>query len=302
MCFKCNSVPSSRAPGVFFLPAAALVVSAWLSARPARAAESPLAIVNAGVQQYEDGPFVSATAVFLPEDTLYFTFQIAGFKIESNEAKGTQQISLAYEISVLDANGVALAPSNSGKIDTQLSAEDKNWTPKRRASFLIPQLVGAGDYRVHAVAKDLLGKAETAKDIPFHIGGVEVHKSEEISVEHFRFLREENSREPLGIAAYRPGDTVFTAFEIAGYALGPGNRYHVAYGATVLRPDGKPFLEKPEAVELDSSSFYPAQFLPGSFNVVCSPDSQRGQYVIVLTARDLIANRTYVTKQLFSLE
>ncbi|MBV9081666.1 MAG: hypothetical protein JOZ62_03245 [Acidobacteriaceae bacterium] len=301
MYFKCRSAPIRGTVTAFACLAASIVItSIW--EQPISAADSSLGIVNAGVEQSEDGPFVSTSTVFLPGDYLYFMFQIAGFEIKTDEAADARQISLTYEVSVMDANGVALAPSSSGEIKTQLNPEDKDWIPKRRLSFLLPSFVAAGEYHVHVAARDLFAGTQTAKDIPFRIGGEDIQHSDSIIIEHFRFLREENSREALQIPAYRPGDTVYTAFDITGYAFGPENRYHIAYGVTVLRPDGKPFVEKPDAAEIDSKSFYPAQFVPGTFNVISARTSTRGEYVIVLTARDLIANRTCVTKQAFSLE
>ena len=61
-------------------------------------------------------------------------------------------------------------------------------------------------------------------------------------VRNFRFLRTEEDAEPLKIASYRPGDTVWARFDITGYKMGPGNQRDVAYTLTVTRADGKLFL------------------------------------------------------------
>ncbi|HMJ62334.1 MAG TPA: hypothetical protein VK493_11250, partial [Bryobacteraceae bacterium] len=82
----------------------------------------------------------------------------------------------------------------------------------------------------------------------------------------------------------------------------PDNRYHLTYGLTVFGPDGKAFIEQPNAAELGAGSFYPAQFVPGNINLTTTRTSEKGAYVIVLTVRDLVANRTYQTKRSFSLE
>jgi hypothetical protein len=172
----------------------------------------------------------------------------------------------------------------------------------KRASFLLPSFVAAGDFHIHVIAKDLLGKAECSKDIPFRIGGIQVKRSDSIVVENFRFLREEGAQEGLEVAAYRPGDTVFTDFQMIGFNIGPGNTYHVAYGVLVLTPDGKPFLDTPNATQLNASSFYPAQYLPGTLDITTTTSSPRGQYTIILTVKDLIGGKTAVTRRTFSLE
>ncbi len=282
----------------------ALAMGTLLLAFPffCRAADSTLAIVDAGVQQAEDAPFVNPGFRFLPGDYLYFTFQIAGFSIRSEQRNEVRKISLSYELALEDAKGVPLTPPASGDIQAELNPEDKHWTPKRRVSFLIPSFIAAGDFHVHVTVKDLLGKSETSEDIPFHIGGMEVQSANAITLQDFRFLRGENDGQPLEVAAYSPGDTVYVKFEIVGFKTGPRNEYNLSYGIQVLGPDGKPFVDQPKAAELADSSFYPAQYLPGDLTVTTSATSSRGGYVLIVTVRDLIAKTSYQAKKVFSLE
>jgi hypothetical protein len=267
-----------------------------------RAAESSLAVVNGGIEQSEDAPFVPADYQFLPGDFVYFSFQIAGFSIKSEDPDEVRRISLAYEVTPQDLNGLALTPPNSGTVQTELNPEDKNWMPKRRVAFLLPSFIAAGEFRIHVVVKDLFANSQASKDFPFRIGGVKVQPSSSIAVQNFRFFRQENDREPLELPAYRPADNIYATFEMVGYKIGPQNEYHVAYRLTVLRPDGRPFLEQSKAAEFHKSSFYPAQFIPGNFTVTTSPDTSRGQYIVILTVRDIIGDQTYQTKQAFSIE
>jgi len=266
------------------------------------AADSTLAVVDAGVQQSEDAPVASSGFRFLPGDYLYFTFQISGFGIQSEKRGEVRKISLSYDVRPEDTNGIPLTAPSSGSIETELNAEDKNWSPKRRASFLIPSFIGAGDFHIHVVVKDAVAKSEATKDIPFHIGGLELQPASAITTESFHFLRNENEDEPLEVAAYAPGDTVYARFEMVGFKTGRQNAYHLSYGITVLRPDGKPYLQEPKAAELADSSFYPAQYLPGDLTVTTSATSARGQYVVIVTVRDLIANTSYETRKAFSIE
>jgi hypothetical protein len=279
-----------------------LLIACGLVPTSGRAAETSLAVMSAGIEQSEDGPFVPADFQFLPGDFVYFSFQIAGFSIKSEDSDEARRISLAYDVTPEDLNGLALTPPKSGTVQTEMHPEDKNWMPKRRVSFLLPSFVAAGEFRMHVVVKDLFANSLALKDFPFRIGGLKVQASSTITVQNFRFLRQENDREPLEVPAYRPRDDIYASFEMVGYKIGPQNQYHVAYGLTVLRPDGKPFLEQPRAAEFHESSFYPAQFIPGNFTVTTSPDTARGQYIVILTIRDMIGNQTYQKKQAFSIE
>lgn len=263
---------------------------------------SNLAIVQAGVEASEDAPFASASYEFLPGDYLYFTFQIAGFSIQSLNRDEVRKISLTYQVTPEDAHGTPLTEPVSDSIQDEISAEDKNWTPKRRASFILPSYVSSGDFRIHLVAKDLIGKSEVARDYPFHIGGVNIEPSESVNVQHFEFLRRENDREALNVPAYSPGDTVCARFDMAGFKLESGNTYELEYGLSVVQPSGKAFLDAPHAAELKSASFYPAQYLPGIIRINTPASSAKGEYILTLVVRDVVGNTKYETKKSFSIE
>jgi hypothetical protein len=309
-----HNAKSTRAPAPYLrsrldapkFPFVALVLpmcAFFLSAENfCRAAEPSLAILDAGVQKSEDAPFVSKQYRFYPGDYLYCRFQVAGYTAETSPQSEVRKISLSYEITPRDARGIALTPPVSDKIEEELNPEDKNWTPKRRASFLLPSFVAAGEFQLHIAVKDLLAKSEAAVDVPFRMGGVVVAPSDGITVENFHFFRKADDQAPLDVAAYSPGDEVYAHFDIAGYGVGPENKYRVSYGLTVYRPDGKIFLQQPDAAELSTGSFYAAQFVPGDISLTVPRESARGEYVIVLTAKDLMANRTYQLKRAFSIE
>ena len=273
-----------------------------LSGRIAACAENSLAVVDASISASEDGPRVGTDYAFLPGEYLYLTFRIAGFTIKSEDRDEVQKVSLTYEATPQDAGGVPLAERVSGKILTDLSPEDKDWLPKRRVAFLLPSFVAAGEYRVRVGVKDVFGNVEGQADFSFHVGGAKIQPSPALTVENFEFLRGENDHEALQIPAYSPGDTVYARFDLVGYKLAAGNGYHLTYGLVVLRPTGKPFFQDAKAADLADSGFYPAPFVPGTLNLTTSQDTPRGQYVIVLTVRDLIGNQTYETRHAFSIE
>lgn len=264
--------------------------------------DSPLIITNAGVERAEDQPFVNDSYRFLPGEPVYFSFQIAGFQKTAGSDTQGRKIDLAYKITVEDANAIPLAPPESGKIQEELSAEDKDWSPKRRASFQLPSFVGAGTYHIHVAAHDAIGKTEITSDFPFHIGGAIVQPSETVAVQGFRFYRQEGGSEPLDVAAYQPGDAIYARFRIVSFKKGEENRYHLSYRVNVLRPDGKPFLNDTPDNNLDDKSFYPAPYVPGEIALTTSKDSSKGQYQLSVTVTDLIANVRSEFQTTFTLE
>jgi len=266
------------------------------------AADSGLSILQGGVQNAEDSPYVPASYRFLPGDYIYLTFSIAGFTIKSEDAEKGRKISLSYEVRAEDLNGSPLAPAASDKIEAEINPEDKDWTPKRRVSFELPPYLAAGRFQIHVTVKDLFGKSETSKNFPFQIGGVHLEPSSSVVAEQFGFLRKENDREPLETPAYAPGDTVFARFEMIGFQTRKDNGYHLSYGVTVFRPNGKPLIDDPKAAELEATSYYPAQYLPGSAAFRLPSNAPKGQYVVALTLHDLIGNTTSQLRRAFSVE
>jgi hypothetical protein len=268
----------------------------------AREGEKTLAVIDGGIQRSEDAPYVPGDFQFLPGDYVYFTFHIAGFATKANGATEIRSLSLEYEVTPEDKNHIALTEPVNGKIADDLSTEDKNWTPKRRASFLLPSYVAAGEFVVHVVVRDLIGKVEATRDYPFSIGGVHVEAAPSIQAESFDFLRHQDDEKALDLPAYAPGDTVWARFEMVGFKHEAGNRYRLSYGVSILRPDGKTFLDQPNAARIASDSYYPAQFVPGELQLSTPKDAQRGSYQLTLTVRDLIANQTFDLKRVFTIE
>jgi len=288
--------------GVAMVAWASFLSLCFLSAAFCQPARSSLAVLAGGVEAGEDAPAVSQDYKFLPGDFVYFTFEVGGFSSDTDPKTETRKIALTYELVPEDMSGIALTAPVKGEIKEELHPEDKNWMPKRRASFLLPSFLAAGDYRIHVYVQDGISKAETTADFPFRIGGVQIKTSRSITVENFRFLRSEEDSEPLAVPAYSPGDTVYVRFDMTGYKFNLGNAYRLAYGLTVIGPDGKPFIEQPHAAELQSSSFYPAHYVPGNLDLTTKKDSPAGAYTLVLTVHDLIGNTAYEIKRAFSLE
>lgn len=257
-----------------------------------------LAIVNAVVQQTEDGSAAPANPVFVPGETLFLSFQIEGYHVSPE-----RKIRVGYQVDAFDFRGVRLIETIESNIDTDLTAEDKNWKPKVRHTILIPPLAESGTYKIAIRVKDdLLTDVTASKDVTFEVRGHEVAPGEGLVVRNFRFLRAEEDRDPLPTPAYRPGDTVWARFDISGYKFGDGNEVHVDYGIAVASPDGKILFSQPEAAVEQSSSFYPKRYVPGVMNLSLQPKIRPGKYAIILTVRDHIGKQTIEEKQHFSIE
>lgn len=264
--------------------------------------DASVSIINAGVQSSEDGPFVSSGHRFLPGDPVHATFQVSGFRSQKQNEDAARTMSVHYSAVLEDANAIPMAPPETGAVDTELSSEDKDWTPKRRVVFTIPSYVAAGKAQLHLIVEDVLGKSRVERSLPLTIGGVTVLEAQKLAVQNGQFFRTESSNEPLELPAFAPGDSVFLRFDMTGFKYGENNSYRLTYDLLVTRPDGKTYLRQLHAAELSASSFYPAQFLPGTVQVTTSRDSGKGKYALTLTIHDEVGKTSIETKAFFTLE
>ena len=264
-----------------------------LQAAPAK----QLAIAGTALHQFEDGPNIPGGYAFMSGDTVFLSFQISGY-----QASEKDRIQLSYRVEAVDSKGLLLAPGVSRKIDAELAEEDKNWMPKARYEVLVPPLADSGSYRLRIQVKDELSGSVAAGEVPFAVRGRAVEPSDTLVIRNFRFLRGEEDGAPLLLASYKPGDAVWARFEITGYRMAENNRCHVEYGVSVLRPTGEVLYSEPNAAFEKDESFYPKRYVLGILSLKLDADIAKGEYVIVVDARDQLGGQKTETRQTFRIE
>jgi len=254
-------------------------------------------IIDAGIHQAEDGPLVEKGATFVPGEVIFFSCRLDGY-----QASAAHKVAIQYEFSAVDPSGVPVVEPAKGKIDTELALEDKEWKPKIRQSVLVPPLAESGIYKMRISAKDEVSGAVASTEAAFEVHGHAVEPSTTLVVRNFRFYRSEDDAEPLKLAAYRPGDTIWARFDITGYQLGAGNQRDVAYILSVSGPGGRVLLAPHEPTVDKGSSFYPMKYVPCVISLNLQPNIRPDEYTITVTALDRIGNQTYELKQTFRVE
>jgi hypothetical protein len=276
------------------------LISFALSAGALTAVASPIVVERTAVQQIEDGPIVTLDYEFRPGETVYFTFRLAKFETVENDDK--QKLELSYKIEVTDADGTPVVESTTGKIATEMLPEDRNWTPKGRWSFTLPDHAEGGKYQITLVAQDLIGKTETRATKAFMVNNRKVERSETLVVRSFGFYRAEESVKALDPARYHAGELVWVKFDLTGYKLAEDNLMDVQYGLTVLEPSGKVSFSQPEAAREKFHGYYPKRFVPAVFNLTLPPNVTHGVFTLVLTIRDHVGNQDLELRREFTIE
>jgi hypothetical protein len=190
----------------------------------------------------------------------------------------------------------------TGAVETTLSPEDKNWSPKIRYTVIVPPLADTGEYQVLVKVKDELANSPLEARATFQVKGRDVAPSDTLVVRNFRFLRSEEDGQPLKVAAYRPGDAVWARFDMTGYKISDKNLFDIEYGLEVLGSDGSVQYSQPQAAAAKEQPVYPQRYQPGVLNLNMPADIAKGAYTIVLTVHDNLGKQATETRERFSVE
>lgn len=259
----------------------------------------PFAIQNVTLSQYEDGPPIPRDFYFVPGDTVFLSFQIAGYKPTGDDEPA---VKLEYHVEAKDPAGVLIAEPGSARIAAVLAQEDKNWMPKGRQTIVVPPFAPSGTYHISIAVKDEVASAETRKDVDFAVRARDVEPSETLVIRNFHFYRGEEDKSPLEVAAYKPGDAVWIKFDITGFKFGEHNAFEVGYGITVLRPNGETTFQQAEAAVEREQSFYPRRYVPAVLSLSLPKDVRPGQYTVILGAQDKVGDQKAEARQTFTVE
>ena len=260
-----------------------------------------LAFERLALHQYEDGPLLPASREFLPGETVWFSARIAGF--ESRQGEDTREVTLSWQVRIVDPAGVAVEPAKTGRMDASLRPQDKDWVPKFVVSFLLPSFIPGGTYHIPVTVKDELAGSEISGGLEFRVRGESIEPSTSFVIRKFRFLRNENDTDALRPpVVYRPGSTLWARFEMAGYKFEANNKFSVDYGLAVLNAEGRELFAQPDAAAESKESFYPQLRVPGALSLRLDPNVPAATYTLVVTVRDQIGRQISERREEFRVE
>ena len=267
------------------------LLPALLPAAPA------LQIVRPIVSQMDGGAADPPGFDHVPGEVLFFTCRISGYT-KSPEA----QVHLAFSVQPFDPKGVPLSEIYKNEISDEVSVQDKDWMPKIATEIAIPPLAGSGEFKILIKVEDLIAKTSAELPVPFHVRGHEVESSDSLTVRNFRFYRSEEDTVALAKPTYKPGDGVWTKFDITGYKYGDKNKVDVSYVTSVIAPSGKVLWTQPEPAAEQSESFYPKRYVPAQMGINLTPTIKPGEYTILVQVKDTAGSQAYESKHTFTVE
>jgi hypothetical protein len=261
---------------------------------PAPAVPPPI-LTNPIVSQFEDGDPVQGKLVV--GELAFFRFTVANFKV-SEDGK----VKITGHAQLFDSRGAAVAPPEELGIASSLRDEDKDWRPRVHAQFQLPGIAPPGAYRIRFDAVDEQTHQKAEAETAFEVAGRDVPASPSLVIRGAAFYRGAEDEAALGVAAYRPGDTVWIRFDITGYKYGEQNSIDVAYDVAVSGPDGKQVFAQENAAVEKSQAVYPQPWVPGAFSLTLTGDTAKGAYSVAITARDATGKQSVTEKAEFRVE
>ena len=283
-----------------FAAIAALCCRALAAQAPAPAG---LSIVDPVVSDVEDGSPLASSHQVYPGETVHLAFRIQGYKREEKQDE-RQFVKLTWRVELRDAAKRLVVQPGTGRVDSELAQQDKEWKPKQHWQALLPPLMPSGNYQLTINVSDQYAAKETTLALTLPVKGYDVEPSPELVVRNIRYYRAEpdGQQPPLTQAVYRPGDTVWAQFDITGFRHGEMNRFEVSYGIEVFRENEQSLYKVEEAARLAEANFYPKFAMPGAFSLNLTPDLAKGPYSVVIRVRDIAGNQNYETKTGFVVE
>ena len=247
-----------------------------------------VAIERATLHQYEDGPILPASHIFLPGETVFFSCRLIGYQSAADGKTEGRVVNLSWRLEMTDPEGIAIVPPAAGKIAEPVTSRDKDWLPKFVQSFAIPGFAPPGVYRIRIAVSDLVSKTDFSTDLSYEVRGHPVEPSKELTARNLHFLKSEQDGAPLNPVVYRPGQTLWARFDITGFGYGEGNKFSVEYGLAVLRESGEQVFAEPAAARDANQSFYRQRYVPGALSLELKPDVPAGAYILSITMEDKI--------------
>lgn len=255
------------------------------------AATGELRVAYTAYSRYEGGAPMPQPITFLPGDQVVFRAKVAGFRA-AEVGYQEYRAKLSYEVSAVDFRGLVIGKTKKGEFDEPIHKEDKEWMPTLDYKFLIPAMAEYGAARIHLRIRDEVSQKETVFEESLQVNGKRLPALESVRVINFGFYRQQDDRSPLPSGVYRPGNTLWAKFDVAGFRIEDQNHFHAECDVQVRDGEGKVLFEQPAAISRDAKPEYPERYLPGTFSLEIRPGTASGQYAIAVIAHDRLSGQS----------
>ena len=251
-------------------------------------------IVNAHLLDSEDGYPIPGDSIFFTGETVHLSFNIAGYTVSEEH----YQVRLSYRVDFEGPSGVRFALPQGGEIIEEVFPQDEKWLPIVRASPKLPPHAESGTYKVTLTVFDrLAADRKIVKQVPIFVKGENIEGSKSLVIRNLSFSHTEEG-EPMPEPVYRPGDTVWARFHITGFTVADDNSFAIESSLEVLSAEDEVLFAFESGGE-QGSPFYPRRWLPAKFRLDLDSDLLPGEYVVLVSIHDKLAENTFEQRHRF---
>ena len=253
-------------------------------------------IVNAHLLDSEDGYPIPGDSIFFTGETVHLSFNIAGYTV----GEENYQVRLSYRVDFEGPSGVRFSLPQGGEIIEEVFPQDEKWLPIVRASPKLPPHAESGTYKVTLTVFDrLAADRKIVKQVPIFVKGENIEGSKSLVIRNLSFSRTEEG-EALPEPTYRPGDTVWARFHITGFTVADDNSFAVESSLEVLSAKDEVMFAFESGGE-QGSPFYPRRWLPAKFRLDLDSDLLPGEYTVLVSIHDKLAENTFQQRHRFQV-
>ncbi len=255
--------------------------------------EAALEVIRLDLLDRAGGYAVPEDSVFYPGEKVYLAFNLRNYAIDED-----YRIKLTWRIDALGPSGTPFANPEGGEFDLELAPQDEDWEPLVTYQAEIPPHAPGGVYELKLEVTDAMAEQTLRRVVPVRVEGENVEISGDgLAVRSFGFSIAEGGAK-LAEPTYLGGQEVFAAFYITGYETREDNTYDVSSEMEVINSEGKRMYFFPAKGE-KGSPFFPRLWLPAKFRLDLEPNIPPGRYKVILTIRDKVGAKTFITEEDF---
>jgi uncharacterized RDD family membrane protein YckC len=258
------------------------------SVQLADVSDGPLVLSELRFAEGENGP-ARPSASFKPGETPTLLFRIRGFATQSEKGR------LRLAVSGTDPDGTPIHEPKQQEVQPPSSASSlESWANTGLPDFAIP-----GDYHLNVAVEDLVAGRKVVVSAPFRVVAAPFEASATLAIRNLHQTEGEDGP-PRADTSYRPGATVWMAFDIVGFKSGSDKTVHLRQQLTVTAPSGEKALDA-EVLSLDQQYFYVPRRLPITNHVKLGA-MPPGDYQVTVAVTDLAGSQRCEQRFRFTIQ
>jgi len=275
------------------------LLAGTLLALCATAGAQQLAVADLSVSDFQGGLVTPTGFQFRSGQTVYVSAAAAGFEIRGDD----NLIHLEYRLEAVDCLGHPFQRPLTGRIYREFPRTENAAPPVFRGRFRIPDFPYPGEGHIRVSITDKFSGQVAHEEASFEVFSEFPDPAGEFEIARLRAVKSEFDATPVPSPVIAAGQAISVKFLLAGFRYRAAeNDYDLRYGITILGPGGKQLLSVPAAAAESNAAFYQKPYVEGLASVRMERTVKPGNYTLVVSATDKIADQSVKASMPFRVQ